>query len=429
MRIRNIVIVVVGLLAVVAFGVVVSRGRHSDAIPARLQKVSLANFVRKLPENGVVMHEHAQTIPVLVSGNIGQITVQAGSRVSQGELLATIYNPSLEYSASGSRADYNSAVANIDAARVQEQNAKVGYQAQVDTSKSNLDEAQRVYNEDVELFANKALPRNQVDADKTKLDQARVAYQQAVEQERLGAVSGFNGSSTQAAVAAAQKARIVDEQNQQQVAFTQITAPFDGVIQSVTAQPNDALRSLQPGDPVTAGQALFTIAGGQGFIVRAQVDEQDVINVAIGQHAIVSGQDFPGRTIPGHVASIAPVATKSTDPSSTAKQVLTTIQLDRAPSYLRDGMSADVDILTTDIPHAIVVPNDAIARQNGKAYVFVVSGGVAHKREVKTGRVADTQTLVTAGLHPGETIVVEKVPGLADAARVTPAPSASPPVS
>jgi HlyD family secretion protein len=426
MRIRNLLIVIVGLIAFAGIAMFASHGRHTDAIPVKLQKVSLSKFVVRLPENGVVMHERAATVPVLVSGNIGEIMVQAGSVVQAGQTLATIYNPTVEYSASGSRADYNAAVVNIDAARVQEQNAKVGYQAQVDTNRSALNEAKRVYDEDLELYANKAIPRNQVDADKTKLDQAQVAYQQAVEQERLGAISGFNGNSTQAAIAAAQKARIVDEQNEQQLAFTRVVAPFDGVIQSVTSQPNDALRPLQAGDAVTQGQALFTIAGGRGFIVKAQVDEQDVINVSVGQHASVSGQDFPGKTIPGHVASIAPVATKSTDPSSTAKQVLTTIALDRTPSFLRDGMSADVDILTTDIPNAIVVPNEAVSKEKGTSYVYVVTGGIAHKRAIVTGRVGDTETLVTSGLHPGETIVTGKPAGLADGSAVRPEPSTAP---
>jgi RND family efflux transporter MFP subunit len=372
------------------------------------------------------MHERAATVPVLVSGNIGRMLVRAGSQVSQGQLLATIYNPTIEYAAAGSSADASSANANVSAAEIQEKNARVGYQAQVDTNKSALDEAKRVYDADVTLYNNKAIPRNQLDADKAKLDQAQVAYDQALQQLKLGAVSGFNGGSTQAAIAAAQKARIVNAQNQQQAAFLEVRAPFDGVIESVTAQTNDPLRPLQAGDQVTAGQPLFTIAGGRGYIVRAQVDEQDIINVTVGMPARVTGQDFPGRTIFGHVAEIAPIATKSTDASSTAKQVLTTIALDQNPSYLRDGMSADVDILTTDIPHAIVVPNDAIFKQDGRAYVWVVANGAAQKRTVTLGRVSDTQTMVKSGLSAGDVIVAQKSEALKEGTKVKALPSPSP---
>ncbi len=425
-RTRNLIILAVGLIVILAIAILASRRGGGNVLAVKMQRIVPTTFTVKLPENGVVMRPLAATIPTLIAGNIGQIYVKAGDHVAAGELLATIDNPSLAYTAAGSQADYTSAAANVTAASVQEQNARVGYQAAVATNKSALDEARRVYDADRLLYQNKAIPRNQLDQDQSKLEQAQVAYDQAVEQAKLGAISGYNGSSVQYAQATERKSQIVNAQNQQQVAFTHIVAPFDGTIQTVSTQASDALRSLQSGDAVTEGQALFTIAGGGGYIVKAEVDEQDVINVRVGQPVNVSGQDFPGKVIRGHVARIAPVAVKSTDPTSTAKQVLTTIALESSPSFLKDGMTADVDILTTYVPNAIVVPNDAVTKERGKSYVFAVTNGVVHKRLVSVGKVADTQTWVRSGLAPGETIVATKVPGLTDARRVKPMPSASP---
>ncbi len=424
-RTRNTIIVLAALVLIVVVAVFASRSHKDPALAVQTQKVTYGAFVVKLPENGVVMRPGTLTVPTLVAGNIGRIFVKAGDRVSAGQLLATIDNPTIDSNASGSQADYDSAVANVSAARVNEQNAKVQYQGAVATQKSSLDEARRVYNADEALLQQRAIARNQVDADKAKLDQAQVAYDQAVEQLRLGAVSGYGQNSVQYAQAAADKARIVNQQDQQQVSFTRIVAPESGVIQSVAAQTSDALRSLQPGDAVTAGQLLFTMASGETFIVRAQVDEQDVINVRVGQHVNVTGQDFPGKTIPGHVAIIAPIAQKSTDTTSTAKQVLTTIALDQSPDFLKDGMTTDVDILTTNIPHAIVVPNDSVLKDGSKSFVYVVKRGIATKRTIKVGRTGDTSTLVTSGLEPGETIVAKNNPELGEGKHVTPMPSAS----
>jgi HlyD family secretion protein len=426
-RIRNLVILLVALAVVVGFALVASRRNRSSDLAVTTLKIAPTAFTVKLPENGVVMHPRTATIPALIGGNIGQIYVKAGQSVTAGELLATIEDPTLEYTAAGSRADYVSAAANIDTARVQERNAKVSYQAQADTAKSNLDMAQETFDADATLYKNQAIPRQQLDQDHAKLDQARVAYDQALQQLRLGAVTSYTGDSVQYALAAAKKAGIVDAQNQQQLSFTHVKAPFDGVIQTVATQPADALRSLQAGDPVTAGQALFTIAGGERYIVKAEVDEQDVINVKLGQRANVSGQDFPDKTIRGYVADIAPVATKSTDASSTAKQVLTTIALADSPSFLKDGMTADVDILTTDIPHAVVVPNDAVRGSGKNSFVYVVENGVARKRPIVVGRVGDTTTWVKNGLHFGDVVVAAHVAGLTDGTRVKPiAPSPSP---
>jgi HlyD family secretion protein len=425
-RVRNLAIILVALA--IAVGVAVLASRHNaSALAVPTQRITRTTFAVKLPENGIVMRPKTATIPTLLTGNVGQIYVKAGDVVAAGELLATIYDPTLEYTAAGSRADAVSASANIATARVQERNARVGYQAQANTAKSSLELAQQTYDADVSLFANKAIPRQQLDQDKAKLDQARIAYQQAAQQLKLGAVTSYTGDSVQYAIAAAKKAQILNDQNQQQIGFMRITAPFEGVIQTVAAQPNDALRPLQSGDAVTAGQSVFTIAGGEGYIVRAEVDEQDVINVRIGQRANVSGQDFPGRTIVGRVAHIAPVATKSTDVSSTAKQVLTTIALDSSPSFLKDGMTADVDILTTYVRNAIVVPNDAVSKTGSRSYVYVVENGIARRRWISVGKVSDTTTWVGSGLRPGEVIVTQKVVGLSDGGRVKPIASPSSP--
>ena len=115
------------------------------------------------------------------------------------------------------------------------------------------------------------------------------------------------------------------------------------------------------------------------------MDEQDIINVRLGQLVNVTGQDFPGRTLTGHVASISPVATKSTDPSSTARQIVTTVRLDQSPSFLRDGMSVDVDILTTNVKNALVVPSAALGKDAKGSYVFVVRNRKLTKTYVHTG--------------------------------------------
>jgi HlyD family secretion protein len=425
MRQRNLLIIL-GAIALFVILAVFAHGSRQSGMPVATVTVTRAPFAVKLAENGVVMSPHSETIPSLVSGNLESLDAREGEHVVAGELLATVYNPTLYYQAAGSQADYSSSVANVGTARVDEQNARVQYQAAVDTAKSSLDLAQRLYNEDVMLFNNQAISRNQLDTDRSKLDQARVAYDQALAQLHLGAVSGYGIDSVQSAQANARKAAIVNEQNQQQLAFTRIVAPFDGTIQSIAADADDPLRSIRVGAPVTEGQSLFTIATSGNYIVRAEVDEQDIINVHVGQRAMVTGEDFPGRTIAGHVAQISPVATKSTDATSTAKQVLTTIALDALPSFLKDGMSADVDILTVDIPSAITVPSAAVVTSNGSSYVFVIAQGTAHKRVVKIGASNDTSTVVLSGLSPGDVVIAQHYPTLADGARVSPQSSPSP---
>lgn len=425
MRSRNLIVVLVLVAAVILIAVFAHGGRRNQ-MPVAVARVAYGPFSVKLAENGFVISPRAQTVPTLVAGNLQSLNVHEGEAVSEGAVLATVYNPTLAYQAAGSQADLNSSIADVSTARVNEQNARVQYQAQVDTAKSNLDLAQQIYDEDVTLLRNQAISRNQLESDKAKLDQARVAYLQAAEQMRLGAVSGYGMENVQAAQANARKSAILNAQNQQQLAFTRIVAPFGGIVQSIAASANDPLRDIQVGDPVTAGQSLFTIAPNNDYIVRAEIDEQDVINVRVGQRALVTGEDFPGITIAGRVARISPIATKSTDSTSTARQVLATISLDRSPSFLKDGMNVDVDVLTTDIHRALSVPSGAIATDNGRKYVYVIVNGVARKRYVKTGSSNDVSTLVRSGLDAGDVVVAQQYAGLVDGTNVVPTASPSP---
>lgn len=341
-----------------------------------------------------------------------------------------------------------------------DQRAQAG--ANLANADTTLREARRIWTADQDLYNNKAISRDQLDQARAKFDQAQVAYNQArLQRTSLGgqlkhsvevlrdnlrsAQENFTQAETQLAAAQvqagggdvaaanAEAARAGSEYGfaQEQAAATQVRAPYAATVLSVTAEKSDALRPLQPGDPIELGQPLFTLAGDQRFVVRTKVDEQDIINVHFGQRAQITGEDFPGRTLTGRVVEISPIAQKSDDPSSTARQVITTIRLDRPPSFLRDGMSVDVDILTTDLPRAIVVPNNAIVREAAKKYVYVVRQGIARKQPVRIQQSSDTSSVVASGLRIGDVIVAQKAAGLLDGtpvaqAQETAAPTSSP---
>ena len=322
---------------------------------------------------------------------------------------------------------------------------------------SDLGEARRKYQAYQNLYNSKAVSLDQVDQARATLQQAQITYSQAGQQraslsaqlvrsnqvlhdnlrsaqQSYGeAQAGLAAAQIQArggdvAAADADAARAAADASfaQEQAARTQIRAPFAGVIQSATSEASDSLRPLQPGDLVQPGQPLFTLAGTEGFIVRTKVDEQDIGSVRYGQHAVVTGEDFPGVRLKGTVVAIAPQAQKSDDPSSTARQVITTIRLNAAPSFLHDGMSVDVDILTTQIRNVLTVPNDAVATDRGKKYVFVVRNGIAKRVPVRLGRANDLVSVVISGLKRNDRVIAEHNVLVVDGTVVNAAPSSSP---
>lgn len=488
-RNARIAVLIAGLAVVIGLGVAVDRTR-AHAIGVRTAKVAYGRFQTRLPETGQIEAPHLTILAARVSGNLGTLRVRPGQHVEAGELLATIDNPQVEENAATAAAAYEAArsralrttktvplqnAAAVVQARVALQQSEedlaagaqsgLGYggetaseqmlaaDAQVSQAQTAFGEAQRVADANKELYANKAISKDALDQSVAKLSDAKVAADQAVERRKiLGEQLARNReylrnrvraqrdalrqaeanlAATRPDLAAAQ-ADVDKAAEELTFARTQrealrIYAPFAGTVQTVATETSDPLRPLQPGDPVTTGQALVRVAVDSPFIVRAKVDEQDVAGLEIGQRAIVSGETLGGKTLSGRVTSISAYAQKSDDPTNTSRQVVTTVALDRALPFLRDGMTVDVDIITVDLPHALSVPLEAIRRDgDGKPYVFVVDGGVAKRVAVTPGAANDSSTVIAKGLAAGDVVIADRNSAVVAGLAVKPLPSSTP---
>jgi len=489
-------------IVILAAGALVFARRAPAATPVRELLVHRGTFTTKLPETGVVQLPLVATLPAGVSGNIATITVRAGDRVARGRLLATL--ASAQVVSSLHDAEGNAAAAAGHAMSIAETNAalpeqnrssvvqaeaavvaarslltqaeqdvvagsqsglgyggqtaqeqRLGAEASLSKTKTDLGEAERTYRANQDLYANKGISRDVLMQSRARYDEARVSYEQARSERTI--LGGTLTRETQvlrdrvrsaqdalrqaqAALAAARAnaaeskagdlvaARADADRTQADLAYAReqaarldVRAPFDGTVQSVAAQPNDTLRPLQPGDAVTAGQALFTLAGRADYIVRTRVDEQDIGAVRIGQRAIVGGEDFGRATLSGRVVAISPVAQRSDDPANTSRQVVTTIALDRRLPFLRDGMSVDVDIVTHAERRVLAIPAEAVRQDAHGSYVLVVRDGRAERAGVRLGTQGDTEVVVASGLHDGDTVVADKNPAVVADTRVKPA--------
>jgi RND family efflux transporter MFP subunit len=335
-----------------------------------------------------------------------------------------------------------------------EQRAQV--EANLTTATTNLREAQRMYFAYRQLESEKAVSRDQLDQTEAKYEQAKGLYNQArlayaslgdqltrshevLEDNVRSAQEGVAQAQAQLATAriessggdvAAARAEASESASEYALAREQseamrIHAPYDATVLTVAPEKDDPLRPLQPGDAVGSGQAILTLAAHGGFIVRTRVDEQDIIDVRLGQRARITGEDFPGQTLSGRVAEISPIAQRTGEGASSSRTVATTIAIDQSPPFLRDGMGVNVAILTTELPRAIFVPSDAILRDATETYVFVVRDGIARRQIVRVGMKNETEAVIVAGLRPGDVIVALDVAGLRDGDAVSIATSAS----
>ena len=182
----------------------------------------------------------------------------------------------------------------------------------------------------------------------------------------------------------------------------QIKAPLDGrVLRSE--------RQLEIGDSVQAGQILFYIGNAQVLWIEAEVDEEDIPQVSVGQKAFIRSDAFPGQALSGEVAEITPFG----DPVARSYRVHISLPSD---SPLLAGMTVEVNIVIREETDALLVPTGALAGQA----VWVVENKRAVRRPVTLGAIGPDQAEVRAGISESDEIILNPSPTLQEGTRVRP---------
>ncbi|MEI6212218.1 MAG: efflux RND transporter periplasmic adaptor subunit [bacterium] len=171
-----------------------------------------------------------------------------------------------------------------------------------------------------------------------------------------------------------------------------VDAPRDGIVVE---------RSAVEGQMVEAGMRLYRIADLGLVWVVAQVFEQDVPFVRVGQEAQVSLSYLPDRKFRGRVTFIYPTVDEKT------RTVRIRMEFHNPGYYLKPGMFATVELTTELAALALLVPDTAVLRSGDRNTVFVaLGGGKFEPRAITLGpRSADNQYQVLSGLSEGERIV------------------------
>ena len=175
-----------------------------------------------------------------------------------------------------------------------------------------------------------------------------------------------------------------------------IVSPISGV---VTA------RNANPGQVVDQSQEtpwnMMTISNTRSVWVEGDIYEQDLASVAEGQPVAIQVDAVPGRTFSGRVRHIAPTL----DPKTRAVKVRAEIA--NPDNLLKDGMFAEMTIVTGHTHAAPVVPLAAVQHDADSDYVYVASGGKYTRRNVTVGAQTGGRSVITSGLRPGERVVTQ----------------------
>ena len=196
----------------------------------------------------------------------------------------------------------------------------------------------------------------------------------------------------------------------------QLVSPIDGVILLPVSRLEEAPFEIQPGSFVKQDQVLFTIANLQGFNIRAQVDENDILQLQLGQDVTITGDAFQDNlTLKGTVQYISFQADGQEygKPSSFSARISVASPTDEQKKRLLLGMSADMEVLISEKPNAIIIPFALVTLDDKRqAWVTKVIGATGKKEKVKVKiGVTEANTVeILEGLEVGDKIMREPLP-------------------
>jgi len=320
------------------------------------------------------------------NGYIESRSVDIGSEVKAGQVLAVISSPEVDQQLNQARADA------MEAAAAVEQSKSALEQAQANLGIARI--TQRRY---ASLIEKRAVTQQ-------GLDEADEAFR-----ARTADVSAA-GANIHAGEASLRSRQANVERLTQLQGFERVIAPFDGVITA---------RNIEQGDLVNAGSgngsmSLFSVAQSNVLRVQVEVPQSDALAVKAGQQATLTVQERPGRR---YVATVARTA-ESVDVA--ARTMLTEVQVDNRDGSLVPGMYGEVSFDFTASQASLIIPSTALViDKSGMHVVSVSADSHVHFVAVDIGQDQGSQVEISQGLRGGETLVSNPSDLLSDGEKVS----------
>ncbi len=387
------------MVALVTVGIL--RGKRAKVVPVQFARVRTEDITARVRAPGKIEPRTQVKISADVMGKIVSLPVKEGDRVRKGQLMLQLDDTQYRSSLGQARA------------------ALASGQARLREAEGSFRVVDANYARQKSLFDQKLLSNAEWDQATNTHESARAAQTAAREEV----------ARTRALVDAAAD----------NVRKCRFVAPFDGVVSALNVEAGEIAITGTMNNP---GTQLLTVSDLSRMLVRADVDETDVVDLTLGQKAKISVDAIPDTTFVGSVVEIGNTAKRSIT-SSVEGQTNFEVKVvfDTDVPQVRPGMTADVEIETAMHAKAIGVPiqtvvvrTDRELEAHGKGEkkkgrepkggdalaafedtigkkpreitgLFKVVEGVAKFVPVRTGIASETEIEIYGDVHPGDLVV------------------------
>jgi HlyD family secretion protein len=383
------------VLVLVVVGVMAARlVKGSQIDPNRIAKVQRGDVARSVVATGKIQPITKVEVKSKASGIVEKLFVDINNRVHKGQPLAELDQQEVQAQVEAQRAQLVAAEANVGTFQANIEQDKVNaaapdlpmYKTTLDRnlemqkegviSRQALDDANRDY---LAALNKRDGARAQIGVDMAKLKQARAQVLQS-----------------QASL----------KQLEEQLSYTTIVAPMDGMILSRDVEIGDAVSSIL----VLGSTATLVMTEGDTsqVYVQGKVDEADIAHVYMAQPARIKVESFRDRVFNGKVTKIAPLGVEKDNVTTFEVRV----SIDNPGGELKANMTANAEILLDEHKSVLTVPENAVTYDNQKnAFVDVPDRNQKEglrKVPVKVGLSNGSVTEIAGGLKEGDPVVLQQ---------------------
>jgi HlyD family secretion protein len=380
-------------IALIVLAVAAMSGGGTKIDPTKLEKVTRGDLAKSVVATGKVTPITKVEVKSKASGIVKKLYVDYGDHVKAGQVLAELDRDEIEASVRSQEAQLASAEASLRGAEADYERAKVDAEApDVPVLKRAYDRALQMEKDGVVSASAK--------------DDAQRAYELAVNKRDVARAQLTVGQAKiKQAAADVQRNRATLAQLKEQLSYTTILSPIDGIVLSRDVEVGDAVSSILV---MGSGSTLIMTLGDTSEVyVKGKVDESDIGRVYLGQPARIKVESFKDKVFTGKVTKISPMGVEKDNVTTFEVRV----SINNPGGELKAEMTANAEIILNEHKNVLQVPEGAlIYDKDKKAWVEVPdpkAKDAKRKVPVEVGIASGSRAEILKGLKEGEQVVLQ----------------------
>jgi HlyD family secretion protein len=385
--------IAITLLLLIVTGVVIASSGGTKIDPSKLAKVERGDLAKSVVATGKIEPIFKVEVKSKASGIVKKLYVDYGDKVKKGQVLAELDKDEIQARVDQARAQVEASSASLNGTRADLERAKV------DAEGPDVPLLKRAYERATGMAKDGVVSAS-------ALDDAEKNYKMALNKQN---VSKAQLLVLQAKIGQAEGQLAQDRANlkqlEEQLSYTTIESPLDGIVLSRDVQMGDAVSSiLVLGSSATL---VMTLGDTSEVYVKGKVDESDIGKVYLGQPARIKVESFKDKTFTGKVTKISPMGVEKDNVTTFEVRV----SINNPEGMLKAMMTANAEIILEEHKNVLQIPEGSIIYDKDKKASVEIPDPKAKegkkKLAVNIGISNGAKTELLSGLKEGDQVVLQ----------------------